>query len=53
MLHLNEEVDQLEGDELVVVHIDARHEEERRIPLVYDLLVPPLDEVAPGTREKW
>ncbi|KAJ3579931.1 hypothetical protein NPX13_g634 [Xylaria arbuscula] len=43
--HLDEEVDRLEVRELVVVGVDARAEEEARVPPVHDLVVPELDEV--------
>ena len=43
--HLDEEVDGLEVSELVVVCVDARAEEEPRVPPVYNLVVPELDEV--------
>jgi len=43
--HLDEEVDRLEVRELVVVGVDARAEEEPRVPPVDDLVVAELDEV--------
>lgn len=43
--HLNEEVDGLEVRQLVVVGVDARAEEEPRVPPVDDLVVAELDEV--------
>ena len=43
--HLDEEVDRLEERQLVVVGVDARAEEEPRVPPVHDLVVPELDKV--------
>ena len=43
--HLDEEVDGLEVGELVVVGVDARAEEEPRVPPVDELVVAELDEV--------
>lgn len=43
--HLDKEVDRLEVGELVVVGVDARAEEEPRVPPVHDLVVAELDEV--------
>lgn len=42
---LDEEVDGLEIRQLVVVGVDARAEEEARVPSVHHLVVPELDEV--------
>lgn len=43
--HLDEEVDRLQVRQLVVVGVDARAEEEPRVPPVDDLVVAELDKV--------
>jgi len=43
--HLDEEVDGLEVGQLVVVGVDARAEEEPRVPPVHQLVVAELDKV--------
>eukprot|EP00406_Dinophysis_acuminata_P070243 CAMPEP_0179280448 /NCGR_PEP_ID=MMETSP0797-20121207/36635_1 /TAXON_ID=47934 /ORGANISM="Dinophysis acuminata, Strain DAEP01" /LENGTH=244 /DNA_ID=CAMNT_0020989109 /DNA_START=20 /DNA_END=752 /DNA_ORIENTATION=+ len=43
--HLHEEVDELEGAQLVVVHVDAEGEEHAGVAPVDDLVLPVLEEV--------